>query len=199
MDPKKRVLTSNMTSGHFGSHWWPPLGGCSLNPRVFGVDISEFLLVVGWVCLEVYLARKRSTREEHVWSTQIAYFSPWVYRAGRWPKIAGDVLKLAFDPILPTDFNGIYHENGEVPWLCSITGGWANVILGRKYICGIRCWGRLESPFTLKVKYNFRKSNKHTGTPPNATVVGETRPKIHGLWITTILRTVVPFTFFQAS
>ena len=40
-------------------------------------------------------------------------------------KLRGDVLKLVlFDPILPTDSNGIYHENGEVPWLCSFTGGY---------------------------------------------------------------------------
>ena len=39
---------------------------------------------------------------------------------------------------------GKFHDYVRLP------EGKANVILGRKYICGIRCWGRLESPLHLE-------------------------------------------------
>ena len=101
-----------MTSGHVGSHWWwSPLG------RVF-IESTSFWGWHLWVsrrgsvmCLEVYLACKRSTREEHVWSTQICpvFLREFTERAER--KLRGDVLKLdLFDPIL------LYRLQWYLPW-----------------------------------------------------------------------------------
>ena len=117
MDPKtkKKVLTfqHDIRTFWFSLMMITPKGVNWIH-EFFGVDISEFLVVVGWVCLEVYLACKRSTREEHVWSTQIARFSLRENRAGR-KKIARGCVEVGLWS------NSTYRLQWYLPWKWGIS------------------------------------------------------------------------------